>query len=40
MPEISIKEALNKAYIKVKPERAAIEKFKDVDFYCGHVISF
>jgi hypothetical protein len=28
MAEIPIKEALNKAYIKVRPERAAIEKFK------------
>ena len=28
MPEIPIKEALSKAYIKVRPERAAIEKFK------------
>jgi hypothetical protein len=28
MPEITIKEALHKAYIKVRPERAAIEKFK------------
>jgi hypothetical protein len=28
MPEIPIKEALNKAYIKVRPERAAIERFK------------
>ena len=28
MPEISIKKALNKAFIKVRPERAAIEKFK------------
>jgi hypothetical protein len=28
MPEIPIKEALNKAYIKVRPERTAIERFK------------
>jgi hypothetical protein len=28
MPEIPIKEALNKAYIKVRPERATIEHFK------------
>ena len=28
MPEKPIKEALNKAYIKVRPERAAIEQFK------------
>lgn len=28
MTEIPIKEALNKAYIKVRPERIAIEKFK------------
>jgi hypothetical protein len=28
MPEIPLKEALNKAYIKVRPERAAIERFK------------
>ena len=28
MPEIQIKDALNKAFIKVRPERAAIDKFK------------
>jgi type II restriction/modification system DNA methylase subunit YeeA len=28
MPEIPVKEALNKAYIKVRPERSAIELFK------------
>jgi hypothetical protein len=28
MPEISIKDALNKAFVKVRPERAAIDKFK------------
>jgi adenine-specific DNA-methyltransferase len=28
MAEISIKEALNKAFVKVRPERAAIDKFK------------
>jgi type II restriction/modification system DNA methylase subunit YeeA len=28
LPEIPIKEALNKAFIKVRPERAAIETFK------------
>jgi hypothetical protein len=28
MPEVPIKEALNKAYIKVRPERIGIEKFK------------
>jgi hypothetical protein len=28
MPEISIKQALNKAYAKIRPERAAIERFK------------
>jgi hypothetical protein len=28
MPELQIKEALNKAYIKARPERAAIERFK------------
>jgi hypothetical protein len=28
MPEIPIKEALNKAFVKVRPERAAIETFK------------
>ena len=28
MPEIPIKESLNKAYIKVRPERAGIEKLK------------
>ena len=28
MPEIQIKEALNKAFVKVRPERAAIDKFK------------
>jgi hypothetical protein len=28
MPEIQIKEALNKAFVKVRPERAAINKFK------------
>lgn len=28
MPEIAIKESLNKAFIKVRPERAAIENFK------------
>ena len=29
MPEVQIKEALNKAFIKVRPERAAIEQFKN-----------
>jgi hypothetical protein len=28
MPEIQIKDALNKAFIKVRPERASIDKFK------------
>jgi hypothetical protein len=28
MPEIQIKEALNKAFVKVRPERTAIETFK------------
>jgi len=28
MPEIPVKEALNKAFVKVRPERAAIDKFK------------
>ncbi|MDR2406684.1 MAG: class I SAM-dependent DNA methyltransferase, partial [Bacteroidales bacterium] len=28
MPEIPVKDALNKSYIKVRPERAGIEKFK------------
>jgi hypothetical protein len=28
MPEIPVKEALNKAYIKARPEREAIERFK------------
>jgi len=28
MPEIQIKEALNKAFVKVRPERASIETFK------------